>query len=233
MTRAPDIAELGAIALTAGYNVVLNRHLPHATHLPANLAASGALLFLARRVGVGLDDLGLAPDAAGSGIRTGLMVAAGAAGVVVLGAAFPPTRRFFVDEKVRDHSTAELTYHTLLRIPIATALGEELVFRAALLGLFGRGRSPRIALSASSALFGLWHVLPTLDSLEPQPGRAAVVAGVVVATAGAGVAFASLRLRTRSVLAPAVAHAALNVAALVAARVVSRPATVQPRPRPA
>jgi membrane protease YdiL (CAAX protease family) len=234
MTRAPDLAELGAIALTAGYNVALNRQLPRATHLPANLAASGVLLLVARRAGLGLDDLGLAPDAAGTGVRAGLMVAVGAAGVVALGAAFPPTRRFFVDEKVRDHSTAELTYHTLLRIPIATALGEELVFRAALLGLFSRDRSPRIALAASSALFGLWHILPTLDSLEPRPGRAPLVAGVVVATAGAGVAFAGLRLRTRSVLAPVVAHAALNAAALIAARLVSRPAPVRRSgPRPA
>jgi len=242
MTRAPDLAELGSVALTAAYNVALNRHLPQMTHLPANLAASAVLLLLARRAGVSLDELGLAPDAAATGVRTGLAVAAGAAGVVVAGAAFPPTRRFFVDQKVRDHSAAELTYHTLLRIPIATALGEELVFRSALLGLFGRGRSPQVAVAASSALFGLWHILPTLESLGPAttvrsaaadptgtgPSRGAraarlgIVAGVVVATAGAGAAFATLRFRSRSVLAPVVTHAALNVAALLAARVVSR-----------
>lgn len=240
MTRAPDIAELGAVALTAGYNVALNRHFPDATHLPANLAASGVLLLLARRAGVGIDDLGLAPEAVGRGVRTGLAVAAGAAGVVVLGAALPATRRFFVDDKVRDHSTAELTYHMLLRIPIATALGEELVFRAALLGLFGRGRAPGMAVALSSGLFGLWHILPTLESLGPEPagvtrrrtaGRAALVAGVAVATAGAGAGFAALRLRSRSILAPAVAHAALNVAALVAARVVSRPGVPHTVPR--
>ncbi len=140
MTRPPDIVEIGAVALTAAYDVVLNRHLPEATHLPANLAASGALLLLAHHAGVGRDDLGLAADVAGAGARTGLAIAAGVAGAVVVGAAFPATRRFFVDEAVRDRSTAELTYHALLRIPIATALGEELVFRSALLGLFGRGR---------------------------------------------------------------------------------------------
>lgn len=242
MTRPPDLAELGAVALTAAYNVALNRHLPQMTHLPANLAASGVLLLVAHRAGVGFDDLGLAPDAAATGARTGLVVAAGAAGVVIAGAAFPPTRRFFVDERVRDHTTAELTYHGLLRIPIATALGEELVFRAALLGLFGRGRGRGIAVGTSSALFGLWHVLPTLESLGPpstggrraRAGRGALVAGVVVATAGAGAAFAALRLRSRSVLAPVVAHAVLNVGALLAARVVSRaePAAPLGVPRP-
>jgi membrane protease YdiL (CAAX protease family) len=228
MTRAPDIAELGAVALTAAYNVVLNRHLPDATHLPANLAASGLLVLLARQAGLDLDDLGLAPEAAAPGARAGLVVAAGSVGIVAAGAAFPPTRRFFVDEKVRDHSMAELTYHTLLRIPIATALGEELAFRAALLGLFGRGRSPRVAVAITSGLFGLWHILPTVASLGPRRGRAGLVAGVVATTAGAGVGFAALRLRSRSVLAPVVAHAVLNVAALVAARVVSRAAAAPP-----
>ena len=252
MTRAPDIVELSAVALTGAYNVALNRHLPQMTHLPANLAASGVLVLLARRAGVGLDGLGLAPETAARGACTGLTVAAGAAGVVVMGAAFPPTRRFFVDERVRDHTTAELTYHTLLRIPVATALGEELVFRAALLGLFGRGRSRAVAVAATSVLFGLWHILPTLESLGPGPttspaadgptsrwharaGRAALVTGVVVATAGAGAAFAALRLRSKSVLAPVVAHAGLNVATLIAARVVSRgtPAPPLDRCRPA
>jgi uncharacterized protein len=240
MTPAPDIAEIGAVALTAGYNVALNRHFPDATHLPANLAASGVLLLLARRAGVGIGDLGLAPEASGPGIRTGLAVATGVAGAVVLGAALPATRRFFVDEKVRDHSTAELTYHLLLRIPIATALGEELVFRAALLGLFGRGRAPAMAVALTSGLFGLWHILPTLESLGTlQPGttrratarRAAVVAGVVAATAGAGAGFAALRLRSRSILAPVVAHATLNVAAMIAARVVSGAGAARPVPR--
>jgi uncharacterized protein len=249
MTRAPDLTELGSVALTAAYNVALNRHLPQMTHLPANLAASGVLLLVARSHGVTVADLGLAPAAAVDGIRTGVLVAAGATGVVVVGAALPATRRFFFDEKVRDHSTAELTYHTVLRIPIATALGEELAFRAALLGLFGRGRSPAAAVAASSVLFGLWHILPTLASIgsgeAPAPGassdpkaarrqragRVALVAGVVVATAGAGAGFAILRLRSRSVLAPVVAHAALNVAAMLAARVVSR-ATDDPTSRP-
>jgi len=246
MTRAPDLPELGAVVLTAGYNVMLNRHLPQATHLPANLAASGVLLVLAHRSGVGIGDLGLGPEAVATGIRTGVIVAAGATAVVAACAAFPVTRRFFVDEKVRAHSTAELTYHTLLRIPLATALGEELVFRAALLGLFGRGRSRNVAVAMSSVLFGLWHVLPTLESLGPAPvptahdgtgplrrqrvGRTGIVAGVVVATAAAGAAFAGLRLRSRSVLAPVVAHAALDVAAMLASRVVSTSPATPPVP---
>jgi len=120
------------------------------------------------------------------------------------------------------------------------------VFRAALLGLFGRGRSRNVAVAMSSVLFGLWHVLPTLESLGPAPvptahdgtgplrrqrvGRTGIVAGVVVATAAAGAAFAGLRLRSRSVLAPVVAHAALDVAAMLASRVVSTSPATPPVP---
>ena len=46
-------------------------------------------------------------------------------------------------------------------------------------------------------------------------------AGVVAATAGAGVLFAVLRLRSGSVAAPVIAHAALNMAAFAGVRLTA------------
>ena len=246
MTRAPDLTELGAVALTAAYNVVLNRHLPEATHLPANLGASGALLLLAHRAGVGADDLGLSPDAALSGVRLGALVAAGAAGVVAAGAALPLTRRFFVDDAVHDHSPAELTYHTLLRIPLATALGEELVFRAALLGLVGRDRSP-----AGRDRRDVGALRPVAHPAHARVARPGAGSDGTSGPDGPGRrgprrrSWGSSR-RPRvpgrvlgpaapvaQVLAPTVAHAALNVAAMLTARVVSRPGPGRAGLRPA
>jgi membrane protease YdiL (CAAX protease family) len=230
VVRGIDGYELGALALTGAYNVAVNRHLPSASHLPANLATSGALLALARAAGVAPGELGLAAGDLLPGARIGLLTAAASAGAIAAGIAFRPTRPFFVDDRVREHSRLELAYHALVRIPIATALGEELVFRSALLGLFARGRSERAAVAISSTLFGLWHVLPTLASLDHEgttwhrnTRRIPAVVGVVGVTAATGIAFARLRLRSRSVLAPVLVHAALNVTALVAARLVSRP----------
>lgn len=226
MPRGLDARETAALVLTAAYNVAVNRALPPASHLPANLSASALLLLLARDGEVGIGELGLAPDRTGHGVRTGLAVGAIAAAGVAAVAAARPARRLFVDQRVADHSTAELAYHTLLRIPLATALGEELVFRAALLGLFSRRRSRLGAVALSSAAFGLWHILPTLADLDPADTighRVAMVGGVVVVTAVAGGAFAALRLRTGSVLAPAIVHTAINVTALVATRLLSRP----------
>ena len=49
-------------------------------------------------------------------------------------------------------------------------------------------------------------------------GRPAHVLGTVAATAAAGVGFALLRLRSRSVAAPVLAHAAVNQLGYAAAR---------------
>jgi membrane protease YdiL (CAAX protease family) len=76
----------------------------------------------------------------------------------------------------------------------------------------------------TSALFGLWHVLPTLDGLaaedEPVPGRAraVAVARAVLATTVAGAAFAWARRRSGSVLTPVIVHTAINTAGFIAVR---------------
>jgi uncharacterized protein len=71
-------------------------------------------------------------------------------------------------------------------------------------------------------------VLPTIDDYEGNPvsdviadrgrGRRLAVLATVLSTAGAGAVFARLRLRSGSVLAPVLAHAAINVSAYLAAR---------------
>jgi membrane protease YdiL (CAAX protease family) len=82
----------------------------------------------------------------------------------------------------------------------------------------------------SSALFGLWHVLPTLDALAANDlagspaARTAAVVGAVALTGAVGVVFSSLRLRSGSVVAPAVVHVATNSLGALAAGVALRSA---------
>ena len=119
----------------------------------------------------------------------------------------------------------------MVRIPLETALAEEVIFRGVLLGLGLRSRSRIGAVVSSSIWFGLWHVYPTLGSLGRGGGGGVVgdqphhvggaTAGVVAATAGAGVLFAVLRLRSGSVAAPVIAHAALNMAAFAGVRLTA------------
>jgi membrane protease YdiL (CAAX protease family) len=131
-----------------------------------------------------------------------------------------------------------MLFHTLLRIPFGTALAEELLFRGALQGIFEVRHSRRVARALSGLLFGLWHVIPTVQQLATHPARGAVgsrataragvVAGVIAATMLAGYGFAWLRDRSGSLAAPVVAHAALNGFGLLAGWLVARVQHGQP-----
>ena len=73
----------------------------------------------------------------------------------------PSTQPLFADYRVRQLSSGRARYEAAIRIPLGTALGEELIFRGALFGLLRRRHSTFTAVTVSSLLFGLWHVLPT------------------------------------------------------------------------
>jgi uncharacterized protein len=203
-----------AVALLAVRNIG-GLALPESTYVPVNLAVGAALVGLARADGCSWGDLGMEGRHLGRGLRTGGAVAVGLAGLLAAGAALPPTRGLFDDKRVDvEAGAAELAHQTLLRIPVGTALFEELAFRGVLLALLVRRRGTAGAVLASSALFGLWHVRPTLGAASANgvtgPASAALVAAAVGATAVAGIGFSWLRLRGRHLVAPVVAHAALN-----------------------
>jgi membrane protease YdiL (CAAX protease family) len=222
--------EIAAIALTAVTNVAANRFLPEAGYIPATLGTAALLTWYARRAGATWDDMGMDPAKVRAGLKDGLKAAVPIAGVVALGVALPLTRRFFLDEQIVSASTGEALYKLLIEIPIGTALAEELLFRGALLGLFERRHSRRVADAMSGLMYGLWHVLPTLEQLDTNPAgdmiggtrnKALAVAGVVAVTTIAGYGFAWLRDRSKSVAAPVVAHTALNSFAYLGGRIAA------------
>jgi membrane protease YdiL (CAAX protease family) len=216
--------ELAAGAATLGYGAVVNRLLPDVAHLPANSVAATAFVAAARRDGTTLEDLGLAPERVWPGVRTGLACAVPVVAGVACAAAIPQTRRFFSDQRVLDASNKRALYEVAIRIPIGTALAEEVIFRGALLALLRRRGSIGRAMALSSLAFGLWHVFAAPQTRAGSgPGRSVrAAAGVVIVTAAAGYGFGGLRLRSGSVVAPALVHAALNASAFVATRIVSR-----------
>jgi membrane protease YdiL (CAAX protease family) len=122
-------------------------------------------------------------------------------------------------------SRKETVYHATLRIPVATAVAEEIIFRSVLHALLAREHSLRTTLTWTSLLFGLWHILPTLDTFDGNPvsnlvdnrssARLLAVLSITGTTALAGLCFSYLRLRSRSVAGAVLAHAALNIAALL------------------
>jgi membrane protease YdiL (CAAX protease family) len=225
-------AELAGVAAVLGHGAAVTRLVPRPAYVPANLVAAAGAVRVARRAGVPLSMMGLERRSLRSGLVMGTAAAIPIALAVASGAMLPATRRYFADERAVRGGLGYALYEGLLRIPLGTALAEEVIFRGALLGWLERRRGRRMAVAMSSAVFGLWHVLPTFDGLRANPvgsltaGRPSRVAGAaavaVLTTAGAGWAFAWLRLRAGSVLAPAIAHASMNGFAFAAGRLLAR-----------
>ncbi len=233
------------VPLTAGltvWNNLLVHRLPapRASYVVANAAATGAVLAVGRWAGLTSDELGLARGRLPAGLRWGgagsVAVASGYATALLT----PALRPLLRDARAADRSRANLAFDALLRIPVGTVVWEEVAFRGVLPAVLTRLVPPGSAVAGSSLLFGLWHVRPTLDGLAangvargPAATTAAVAGGCAV-TAGAGVLFAALRLRSGSLLAPVLLHLATNVLGLLAAATVqrARPASPPPEPRP-
>jgi CAAX protease family protein len=200
-----------------------------------NLVTAAGLTALARGAGCSHDDLGTRAADAPPACASAASLRGSRPVGVVLGASLPATRLFFHDQRVIAVDRGEAIYHLAVRIPLATAVAEEVTFRGALLRLAQRRRSPAAAVGWTSLLFGASHALPTLQHYDgnpasglvadPRQGRWIAVLGTTLSTAGAGRLFAWLRLRSRSLLAPILAHAATNASAYLAGRWVVRHAS--------
>lgn len=208
-----------------------------------NLVVGGALAADARRRGTPWAALGLDPQGLPRAWRWGSACAAatvtGVAAAATLGAGTAPGRALLSDRRAA-LARRELLRQVLLRIPVGTAAFEELAFRGVLLAAFEEAGGRPAAVGASSALFGLWHVAPTLAALrdnDVRSRRAPTIAAAVAVTGAAGVGLALLRYRAGHLLACALAHWGVNAAGLVAAatwrrRVDAARRTVYPRAVP-
>lgn len=224
-----------ALVLTVGgltaYNLVRSLAIPEWAQVPANMAAGGAVLLGAIAAGESWEELGLSRDRLGAGARYGTAVFVLVVGVLVLVAVLPFSSGFLADDRV-SVGTGSMLFRVLVGIPLGTVVLEELAFRGSLLGQLRRRMSTRRAVLLSSALFGLWHVAPALTSAHANAtlsglatsatGLAATVTGTVVVTTAAGAGLCWLRLRSGSLLAPAMAHYATNALAFLAAWIVNR-----------
>jgi uncharacterized protein len=216
---AQAVAVLALFTLARGYGLLG----------PAVVAVSlltAVLVLIAWRAGAALADLGLGRADVGAGLRYG----AGAFGVVllvlVLAAVIPATNGFLHDSRAQIDG-GRLLYELGVPIVLLTAIPEEFAFRGVLLGSGLSLWGPRRASLITSALFGLWHIAPTLHTMSDNhvfKGAAASVAGQVLLVLGsivvtfiAGLIFCWLRLRSGSLIAPVMAHVATNGLALTVA----------------
>ena len=187
---------------------------------------TAALALIARSAGATRADLGLARG----DMRAGLLYGAGAFGVVLLvlvvAAVIPATNGFLHDSRAQIDG-GRLLYEIGVPIVLLTAIPEEFAFRGVLLGSALRLWGPWRASLVTSALFGLWHIAPTLHTMSDNRefagaaahtgGQVLLVLGSVAVTFVAGLVFCWLRLRSKSLIAPVMAHVATNGLALTVA----------------
>jgi membrane protease YdiL (CAAX protease family) len=148
---------------------------------PAVISVSlltAALVLIAWSAGATRADLGLARAA----MRPGLLYGAAAFGVVLLvlvaAAVIPATNGFLHDSRAQIGG-GRLLYEIGVPIVLLTAIPEEFAFRGVLLGSALRLWGPWRASLITSALFGLWHIAPTLHTMSDNrefAGAAAIPA---------------------------------------------------------
>jgi membrane protease YdiL (CAAX protease family) len=225
---SPRLAVVVTIVILVVVNIVDVR-VQHAALVVGPVCAA-VLLGLARLAGLSWQELGLGPGTWRRGMKWAGVIIGIAAVVLAAGAALPLTRDAFRDSRYHlDLGQALLTAFVL--IPIGTVLLEEVAFRGVLWGLLRRIGGTAVATGVSSALFGLWHILPSLGlatdneaigSAVGQGRSAQVIAvlGTVLFTAASGVVFCELRRRSGSLLAPAALHWAVNGLSVLASAAV-------------
>jgi membrane protease YdiL (CAAX protease family) len=222
--RAVAFAASTAFLLAAWNNVVVTRVPGHpASYVPGNLAATALLLTAARAEGIAWPQVGLDPGRLREGVRWGGPGSAAVAACYAIGLTVPAARTLLADARVAGADGAEIAYEVLIRIPLGTVLWEETAFRGVLLASLLRVMPPRPAIAASAAVFGIWHIRPTLSAtaaneLASGPfGRLAAAFWGCAGTAAVGLLFTGLRLRSGSLLAPVLVHAATNCLGLLVA----------------
>jgi len=232
MPRTPWISPVAAAIMTvvilACVNVIDIR-VPHVSLVAGPVCAAG-LLALARLAGLSWADLGLGPGTWRRGLAWSGVIIGAVAVVYAVGAALPLTRDAFRDSRYH-FGWGEALLTAFVLIPVGTVLLEEVAFRGVLWGLVRRVRGTAAATIVSSALFGLWHVLPSLGLSSDNEaigsavgqGKAAQVItelAAVAFTALAGVVFCELRRRSGSLLASASLHWATNGLGVLASAAV-------------
>lgn len=212
--------------LIVSYAALLSFVLPKKSHIILNILFSGIAVVIGVLSGLSLDAMGLAPSQLvvggiyAAGIILGIFV------VTFIASRLPFIGNFFANEAFATASKKRLWYEAGFRVPLGTALIEEVIFRGLLLGLLLQSNSVTTALLVSSVVFGLWHIFPTVNQLEANQTAKDMVAGkrgrkylsivvVVLSTSLAGFCFGLLRIWSGSLLTPWLVHWAINAGGIV------------------
>ncbi|HEY2947802.1 MAG TPA: CPBP family intramembrane glutamic endopeptidase [Micromonosporaceae bacterium] len=212
-------AVAAVVVALAAVNVVNNRMLDSA-YLLVHVLEIALLVGFAAVAGLAPGELGLGRGTWARGLRwAGLAVALVAVGYAIA-LAVPAFRPALLDDRAR-FAVDVAVVRGAIPVLVNTVILEELAFRGVLWGLLRRVGGTTVATLVSSALFGLWHVLPALGLPGRSPAAGEVfgvgpgatlsaVAFGIASTFVAGVVLCELRRRSGSLLAPLGLHWATN-----------------------
>jgi membrane protease YdiL (CAAX protease family) len=182
--------------------------------LYSNLGLLSLLLLWARWAGFTLTELGLAGAQARAsalwGIAVGLVLALPPVALIAL-APFVTGEPVQAGE-INGLSGSEMALRLAFRVPVGTALFEEVAFRGVLYASWLRATDLRRTVLGTGAVFALWHVVITFKSVaesevvEAAPLIALGYLGSLLGLFVGGAAFALLRWRTGGVAGPFFFH---------------------------
>jgi len=228
-TGLPIWPVIAVVVLMLMINVAANKAI-QSYYLFWTLGGSVVVLALGLLDGCTWGDLGLAPSTWISGAIWGAGLMAIVFAVYAIGSTWRRTREAFRDNNIAGLSLPRLFWQALVELPFGTVLFEEIAFRAVLWAMLARRYGVGWATVLSALLFGLWHILPSLDLHlrnqrigEVGGNRARIIAivGSVITTAIGGFVFSLLRIGTGSLLPPMGLHWSTNGWGYLFARRVS------------
>jgi membrane protease YdiL (CAAX protease family) len=203
------IRALALAVLLVGHSATAGLQIPGRRH-PLVQAAFGTALAAVVRT-----PSGLRTPVLRDGIRWGAGAAAVAVAGVAVTTALPAVRAGMIARTLPRPGWKWL----MVEIPLGTVWFEETAYRVALGDVAAAGFGPRCGRLFQALAFGVSHVADARATGDP-------VVGTVAVTGAAGWVFGWLAHRSGGVMAPMLAHLALNEAGAVAARWVQQRASV-------
>ncbi len=213
MTDNPQRGVAPAVALAValvGWSLTAGTRKPWRNH-PMTQAAMGSAVAMVARA-----PLGLRPPALVAGLRVGLGAAVPVVIAVSVATAMPTVRAALAEREPNAPGSAHPPWRWLtVEIPLGTVWSEEMAFRGGLARLGAGAFGPTGGRLLQSATFGLSHVADARATGQS-------VLGTVLVTGVAGWAFDWLRERSGSLVAPMLAHLAINEAGAAAVVLLRR-----------
>ncbi len=196
---------VGLAGALVGYSATAGLSIPGRRH-PVVQAAIGTAAAVATRA-----PLGLRGAARRSGLALGARTAATVVAAVSVTTVIPAVRSGMVARELPEPGWKWLS----VQIPLGTVWSEETIYRGALGAVAQDAFGPTVGNLLQASAFGLSHIVDARGAGES-------VLGTVLVTGAAGWVFGRLAARSGSLLAPVLAHLAVNEAGAVAAMVLQR-----------